>query len=88
MPDALRVSTPLLPTLVFTLVIAEIVRERYAVPQWLYGGLVAYTLLNTLIPGFALRAPIAEPDLLAAPDASDAPVAVLPPPAEPPRPPM
>ncbi len=62
---AFRVSTPLLPTLVFTLVIAEILRERFALPPWLFGALVCYTVLNTLIPGMVLRVPPGEPDLLA-----------------------
>ncbi len=62
--EAMRVSTPLLPTLVFTLVIAEILRERFELPTWLFGSLVVYTVLNTLIPGLVLRAPPAEPDLI------------------------
>jgi len=69
---ALRVSTPLLPTLVFTLVIAEIIRERFpAAPAWLFGALVLYTIGNTLIPGFVLHAPVAEPDLIVLSSAED-----------------
>lgn len=64
--DALRISTPLLPTFVFTLVIASILRERFVLPAGLFGGLVIYTVLNTLIPGIALRVPAAEPDLMVA----------------------
>jgi Kef-type K+ transport system membrane component KefB len=55
--QGLRVSVPLLPTLVFTLVIAEILRDRYDVARAVFGGLILYTLVNTLIPGFALRIP-------------------------------
>ncbi len=66
--DALRVSTPLLPTLVFTLVLAEILRERFESPTWLFGALICYTVLNTLIPGVLLRAPATEPDLMVAGD--------------------
>jgi len=62
--EAFRVSAPLLPTLVFTLVIAEILRERFVLPPWLFGGLVWYTVLNTIIPGLVMRVPPAEPDLL------------------------
>jgi len=54
----LRVAVPLLPTLVFTLVLAGILRERFAVPAEVFGGLIVYALLNTLIPGFALGAPV------------------------------
>lgn len=56
---SLRVAVPLLPTLVFTLVLAAILRERFDVPAEIFGGLIVYTLLNTLIPGFALGAPTA-----------------------------
>lgn len=52
--SSLRIGTSLLPTLVFTLVIAMILRDQFEVPQYLFGGLVVYTLGNTLIPGFAL----------------------------------
>jgi hypothetical protein len=41
---------------VFTLVIAAILRDVFEVPRAVFGGLVIYTLGNTLIPGFALRA--------------------------------
>jgi Kef-type K+ transport system membrane component KefB len=54
---SLRVGVALTPTLVFTLVIAGILRDVFEVPQAVFGGLVIYTLGNTLIPGFALRAP-------------------------------
>ena len=52
----------LIPTLVFTLVIAEILRDRFGVPDWLFGGLVIYTLGNTMVPGFVLRVPSPELD--------------------------
>lgn len=45
------------PTPVFTLVIVEILRDRFGVPQALFGGLIVYTLANTLLPGFILRNP-------------------------------
>lgn len=68
--EALRVSTPLLPTFVFTLVITDILRERFAPPSWILGGLVFYTVLNTVIPGFLLHSPPTEPDLLTLADAT------------------
>ncbi|MGH7606556.1 MAG: cation:proton antiporter, partial [Gemmatimonadales bacterium] len=52
-----RIGVAMLPTLVFTLVIAEILRNQFAVPRAVFGGLIIYTLVNTLIPGFALRVP-------------------------------
>lgn len=56
----LRIAFSLLPTLVFTLVLAEILRERFHVPEAIFGGLIIYTLVNTLIPGLVLRLPQAE----------------------------
>ena len=72
---AFRVSTPLLPTFVFTLVIAQILRERYVLPDWLFGALVVYTILNTILPGLVLRVPTADPDLLTGVDAAPSPPA-------------
>src|SRR5690606_11607099 len=41
--SAMRVSVALAPTLVFTLVIAEVLHARFAIPGALFGGLVLYT---------------------------------------------
>jgi Kef-type K+ transport system membrane component KefB len=57
---AARVAASMLPTLVFTLVIAGILRDRFDVDPAIFGGLIVYTLANTLVPGFALRAPVPE----------------------------
>ena len=53
--SALRVSVSLAPTLVFTLVIALILFERFALPGPLFGGLVLYTVLNTMLPSLVLK---------------------------------
>lgn len=50
-----RIGLSIVPTLVFTLVIAEILRDRFGVPQTVFGGLIIYTLANTLLPGLILR---------------------------------
>jgi Kef-type K+ transport system membrane component KefB len=50
-----RIGISIAPTLVFTLVIAEILRDRFAVSPVIFGGLIVYTLVNTLLPGFILR---------------------------------
>jgi Kef-type K+ transport system membrane component KefB len=63
-----RVGLSMLPTLVFTLVIAEILRDQFSVSRALFGGLVIYTVVNTLIPGFVLRIP---PPDFAAPHAPE-----------------
>jgi len=54
---ASRIGVAMLPTLVFTLVIAEILRDRFGLPVTLFGALIVYTLTNTLIPGLTLRPP-------------------------------
>jgi Kef-type K+ transport system membrane component KefB len=55
--STLRVSVALAPTLVFTLVLAEILYTRFHVPAELFGALVLYTTLNTLLPSLVLHAP-------------------------------
>jgi Kef-type K+ transport system membrane component KefB len=50
-----RVGIALTPTLVFTLVISDILRTRYGAPLYLVGGLVLYTIVNTTLPAFLLR---------------------------------
>ena len=52
--DSVRVGMAMLPTLVFSLVIAEILRDRYAVPPATIGGLILYTLVTTAVPGLVL----------------------------------
>ena len=56
-----RIGTAVLPTLVFTIVIAEILQERYALAPELFGALIVFTLVNTLVPGFVLRTPAPVP---------------------------
>lgn len=54
--DARRIGMALVPTLVFTLVLVEILREQFAVDEALLGGLVLYTVLNTMLPSLVLHA--------------------------------
>lgn len=71
-----RVGLSLVPTLVFTLVLADILREQFALSPHLFGALVVFALVNTALPGFILRtAPpeFAEPE---APRGAPAPAAV------------
>lgn len=62
-----RIGVAVLPTLVFTIVIAEILQERFALSGELFGALIMFCLVNTLIPGFALRIPPPEFDTPEAP---------------------
>lgn len=53
--DARRIGVSLVPTLVFTLVLVQILREQFAVNEALLGGLVLYSVLNTMLPPLVLR---------------------------------
>lgn len=52
--SSLRVALALTPTLIFTLVIAGILRERYGLPDEWYGGLLVYAALNTMLPSLGM----------------------------------
>jgi Kef-type K+ transport system membrane component KefB len=65
----LRISMMMIPTLVFTLVIAGILRDRFGAPTYIVGGLMIYTLVNTLLPGLFFKLP---------PPSFDAPHSLLP----------
>jgi Kef-type K+ transport system membrane component KefB len=56
-PIGARVGISLVPTLVFTLVIAELLRDSFGAPPALFGGLVIYALVNTVLPTVLLKAP-------------------------------
>ena len=55
---SLRVATALSPTLIFTLVLATILRERFHITETLYGALLVYAALSTLLPSFVLSKPV------------------------------
>ena len=63
--DGLPVALALTPTLVFSLVLAEILRDRFAAAPWLVGALIIYTVGNTLVPGFLVRGRPPELDAMA-----------------------
>jgi len=52
---SLRIGLALLPTLVFTLVLVDLLRNRPDVPPALTGALVLYTTIVTLVPALMLR---------------------------------
>ncbi|WP_374554929.1 cation:proton antiporter [Thermomonas sp.] len=52
-----RVAVALTPTLVFTLVLADILYTRFGLSGTWAGALVLYTTLNTLLPSLLLRVP-------------------------------
>jgi Kef-type K+ transport system membrane component KefB len=55
--SSLRVAVALAPTLIFTLVLAGILRERFALDDALYGALLVYAALTTLLPSLILSRP-------------------------------
>jgi Kef-type K+ transport system membrane component KefB len=52
------VAIALAPTLIFTLVIASILHERYGISDALFGGLLIYVALSTILPSFVLSRPV------------------------------
>jgi Kef-type K+ transport system membrane component KefB len=49
-----RVALALTPTLIFTLVIAGILRESFHISDALYGGLLVYAAISTILPSLVL----------------------------------
>ena len=60
----------MLPTLVFTLVLAGILRDRFDVRPDIFGGLIIYTIGSTILPGILLGG---APPRWDAPELDDAP---------------
>lgn len=55
---SLRVATALTPTLIFTLVLATILRERFDASDTLYGALLFYAAMSTVLPSLVLGKPV------------------------------
>jgi Kef-type K+ transport system membrane component KefB len=55
---SLRVATALTPTLIFTLVLATILRERFQIPDSVYGALLIYAAISTVLPSLVLARPV------------------------------
>ena len=51
---SLRVAIALTPTLIFTLVLATIMRERFGISDALYGGLLLYAGISTALPSLVI----------------------------------
>ncbi|HUX74264.1 MAG TPA: cation:proton antiporter [Steroidobacteraceae bacterium] len=51
---SLKVATALSPTLIFTLVLAAILRERFHIADALYGGLLVYAAMSTIVASLPL----------------------------------
>jgi Kef-type K+ transport system membrane component KefB len=59
---SIRVAIALTPTLIFTLVIAELLRENFSISPPLYGGLLVYAAVASILPSLTLPA-FAESDV-------------------------
>ena len=60
----MRLSVAMLPTLVFTLVLAQILRSEpaFELPGYVFGALIVYAMISTLTPTFLLNpSPAEEP---------------------------
>lgn len=53
--SAMRIAVSLTPTLIFTLVLAQLLHERFHIPSELYAGLLIYAAINTLLPSLLLK---------------------------------
>ena len=47
----------LLPTLIFTLVLAGILRERFRIDDVVFGALLVYAAVTTILPSLVFRMP-------------------------------
>jgi Kef-type K+ transport system membrane component KefB len=59
--SGMRVSVALVPTLIFTLVIAGILHESFHIDDALFGGLLVYTAVATILPSFVLPRLVTSP---------------------------
>lgn len=53
------VAVALAPTLIFTLVIASILHEKFGISDTLFGGLLVYAAITTILPSFVLKKTLA-----------------------------
>jgi Kef-type K+ transport system membrane component KefB len=56
--SSLNIGISLAPTLIFTLVLANILYERFNISETLFGGLLVYAALNTILPAIVLKMPV------------------------------
>jgi Kef-type K+ transport system membrane component KefB len=54
--EGAKVGSSLMPTLVFGLVIAGLLREKFQINPNIFGGVIIYTILVTMLPGLVLTA--------------------------------
>jgi len=53
--DRYPIATALLPNLIFGLVLASILRERFQIDVYIISGLIVYTILSSVIPAIVFK---------------------------------
>jgi Kef-type K+ transport system membrane component KefB len=59
--SCMRVAVAVVPTLIFTLVVAEILHETFHIRDALFGGLLVYAAISTILPSFVLPGLVTAP---------------------------
>lgn len=67
-----RIGVAMMPTLVFTLVLARILRDSFGAPPELFGGLIVYAVISTMLPTWLFSAAPPEFDAPQLPDVEPA----------------
>lgn len=58
MDTSFNIGLSLSPTLIFTLVLASILHERFHINDTVFGGLLVYAAINTILPALLLKLPV------------------------------
>ncbi len=56
--ESLPIAMSKIPTLVFGLVLAGMLRDVFNVTSYIFGGLIVYTIVATILPSFILNRPV------------------------------
>ena len=59
--SCMRVAVAVVPTLIFTLVVAEMLHEMFHISDALFGGLLVYAAISTILPSFVLPGLVTAP---------------------------
>ncbi len=50
-----RIGTKMIPTLVFTLVLVQILKDQFNAPPFVLGAMIIYTICNTILPAIIFK---------------------------------
>jgi Kef-type K+ transport system membrane component KefB len=59
--SGMRVAVALVPTLIFTLVVAEMLHDSFHISDAMFGGLLVYAAISTILPSFVLPGLVTAP---------------------------